>query len=363
MARWRGRLRRHRLVAAHHLGDLEPDRVHRVERRHRLLEDDRRLAPAHLAQRALVDADELAAAELDRAAHVRVLRQQAHQRHRRRRLARTRLADDRQHLAGVEVERGADHGRVPRAVDPEVDVEVARPAAPGRRSSSSIVTGVRSLRGRRAATMAVVQHVFRPTFGRVLTIGHRPCWLRRRRRGLVVAATRVERCRASPRGWRWSSAARAGRCSGARASWSTTAACASSTCSARSTCRGRRSSAVDTKWALTLITAYGRFTAWAAPAPGASRGRARAPAERRRRTCPRARRRAAGIRPGDLPSSPSGSAALLIRAPLGGAARRRPPRRPAARARAGARSRWHVGTLIGRRVLLGRSPSRSALVV
>ena len=25
---------------------------------------------------------------------------------------------------------------------------------------------------------------------------------------------------------------------------------------------------VDTKWALTLVTAYGKFTAWAAPAPG-----------------------------------------------------------------------------------------------
>lgn len=69
--------------------------------------------------------------------------------------------------------------------------------------------------------------------------------------------------------------------------------------------------AVDTKWALTLITAYGRFTAWAAPAPGgghalrASRGdTAHLPASTYAR---------GGIRAGDLPSSPSGQAALVIR--------------------------------------------------
>ena len=45
--------------------------------------------------------------------------------------------------------------------------------------------------------------------------------------------------------------------------------------------------AVDTKWALTLITAYGRFTGWAAPAPGCTRPsasdqpRRRAPAGQR----------------------------------------------------------------------------------
>ena len=124
MARAPGRLGRHRLVAAQHLGDLEPDRVHRVQRRHRLLEDHRDLAAADLAQRAVVDADQLAAVELDRSADVGVLRQQAHQRHRRRRLAGSRLADDGQDLAGVELERRVDHGRVPGAVDPELDVQV-----------------------------------------------------------------------------------------------------------------------------------------------------------------------------------------------------------------------------------------------
>lgn len=69
---------------------------------------------------------------------------------------------------------------------------------------------------------------------------------------------------------------------------------------------------IDTKWALTLYTAYGEFTAWAAPAPGRHGTRQFAQAEGRHlpessygpdRT----------IRPGDTPSSPSGSAALVIR--------------------------------------------------
>ena len=65
-----GRRRRHRLVAAQHLGDLEPDGVHRVQRRHRLLEDHRRppgrgssAAPAGRRRRAPL-------AELDRPVHV-----------------------------------------------------------------------------------------------------------------------------------------------------------------------------------------------------------------------------------------------------------------------------------------------------
>ncbi len=115
---------RHRLMAAEHLGDLEADRVDGIERGHRLLEDHRDLAPADRPHHALIDAGQLDPVELDRAPDVRVLRQQAHQRERRRRLARARLADDRQHFARAEVERGVDDCRVPDAVDPEVDVEV-----------------------------------------------------------------------------------------------------------------------------------------------------------------------------------------------------------------------------------------------
>ena len=137
------RLGSHRVVAAQHLGDLEADGVDGVERRHRLLEDHRRLSAADLAQRVAVDADDLLAAQLDRAAHRGVLRQQPEHRHRRRRLARSGLADDGQHLAGEQVELGADDGRVPHPVDPEVDVEVAdgedRVRPRGRRSSTDIL--------------------------------------------------------------------------------------------------------------------------------------------------------------------------------------------------------------------------------
>jgi len=68
---------------------------------------------------------------------------------------------------------------------------------------------------------------------------------------------------------------------------------------------------IDTKWALTLVTAYGTFTAWAAPAPGA---RAAVRAGRREAAhLPRSTYAGEGIRPGDLPSSASGEAAALIR--------------------------------------------------
>ena len=49
-ALWRALARRHRVVDAQRLDDLETDRVHRVQRRHRLLEDDRDLVAAHVAQ-------------------------------------------------------------------------------------------------------------------------------------------------------------------------------------------------------------------------------------------------------------------------------------------------------------------------
>jgi hypothetical protein len=69
--------------------------------------------------------------------------------------------------------------------------------------------------------------------------------------------------------------------------------------------------AVDTKFALTLTTAYGRYTGWAAPAPGLrktiSAGREEA------QHLPASTSATGGIRPGDLPSSASGGAALLIR--------------------------------------------------
>ncbi len=69
--------------------------------------------------------------------------------------------------------------------------------------------------------------------------------------------------------------------------------------------------AVDTKWALTLITVYGRFTGWAAPAPGLRQTVLASPTEARH--LPASAVGPGGVRPGDLPSTASGSAALLIR--------------------------------------------------
>ena len=69
---------------------------------------------------------------------------------------------------------------------------------------------------------------------------------------------------------------------------------------------------IDTKWSLTLITAYGRFRAWSAPAPG-TRGALLSlggtPTEHGRR----APQPEEIVQPGDLVDSPSGSAAALIR--------------------------------------------------
>jgi hypothetical protein len=69
---------------------------------------------------------------------------------------------------------------------------------------------------------------------------------------------------------------------------------------------------VETRFALSLATSYGSFTGWAAPAPGLRKtlttGREEAA------HLPASTAAADGvIRPGDLPSSASGTAALLIR--------------------------------------------------
>ncbi|MET0866143.1 MAG: PH domain-containing protein [Nakamurella sp.] len=70
--------------------------------------------------------------------------------------------------------------------------------------------------------------------------------------------------------------------------------------------------AVDTKWALTLTTAYGTFSAWAAPAPGRHGSRVVSPSELKH--LPRSSFSAEGtLRAGDAVNTPSGQAALAIR--------------------------------------------------
>ena len=68
---------------------------------------------------------------------------------------------------------------------------------------------------------------------------------------------------------------------------------------------------IDTKWSLTLTTAYGRFTAWSAAAPGA-RGASLSRGGGRGEHNPRDPQPDETVRPGDLIDSPSGSAAALI---------------------------------------------------
>lgn len=75
---------------------------------------------------------------------------------------------------------------------------------------------------------------------------------------------------------------------------------------------------VDTQWALRLSTAYGRYSAWAAPAPGL-----RSAVTSRRLVdvddprvlgSPRTPWRGdGGVRPGDLPATGSGEAAAMVR--------------------------------------------------
>lgn len=69
---------------------------------------------------------------------------------------------------------------------------------------------------------------------------------------------------------------------------------------------------VDTRWGLTLVTVSGRYRAWAAPAPGAAHVLRHSPRHEGRHL-PATTYRQGTVRPGDLPSSASGGAALIVR--------------------------------------------------
>jgi len=68
---------------------------------------------------------------------------------------------------------------------------------------------------------------------------------------------------------------------------------------------------IDTKYALTLYTAYGVYAAWAAPAP--SRGQALSATREDTRHLHESSYIGGGIRPGDLAGTASGDAASFIR--------------------------------------------------
>ncbi|HET9647045.1 MAG TPA: PH domain-containing protein [Microlunatus sp.] len=69
---------------------------------------------------------------------------------------------------------------------------------------------------------------------------------------------------------------------------------------------------VDTRWALTLHTAYGRYAAWAAPASGWQRGR-RLTEQDARAVPAETTVGGSSIRASDSPYSPSGEAAMHVR--------------------------------------------------
>ena len=68
---------------------------------------------------------------------------------------------------------------------------------------------------------------------------------------------------------------------------------------------------IDTKYALTLYTAYGVFAAWAAPAPSRAQVANTRPEDVRH--LPESTYAGAGIRPGDVAGTASGDAAAYIR--------------------------------------------------
>jgi hypothetical protein len=104
---------------------------------------------------------------------------------------------------------------------------------------------------------------------------------------------------------------------------------------------------IDTKWALTLITAYGRFRAWSAPAPG-TRSALVSLAGSRKQHAPRGPE---VVRPGDLVDSPSGAAAALVRHrwdAVRAAGHLEEPKLERDRAQV----TWHVGTALAAVALL-----------
>ena len=88
------------------LADLAADREHRIEARHRLLEDHADLVAADGAHGALVELEQIDPLEANAARDLAGrLRDQAQDRHRGNRFAAAALADDGQRLAFLDDER------------------------------------------------------------------------------------------------------------------------------------------------------------------------------------------------------------------------------------------------------------------
>jgi hypothetical protein len=125
------RTRAHRLpgqaeVPFEHFGKLPTDGEHRIEAGRRLLKDHRHAATAHGAHLGFRQAQKIAAGETHFAAeHPPGCRQQAEQAQRRRRLAATGLAEQRQRLAGGDLETDPVDRREQRTPAGKSDPQIA----------------------------------------------------------------------------------------------------------------------------------------------------------------------------------------------------------------------------------------------
>ena len=114
----------HRQVRADRLDQLAADRVQRIERGQRILEDGADLAPAHDAHRFVRQVVDAPAREADLAAGDAPRRvDQPDDRGAGQRLARARFADDAQHFAGRDRERDVVHGDERAAARRELDAQ------------------------------------------------------------------------------------------------------------------------------------------------------------------------------------------------------------------------------------------------
>src|SRR5262245_55153305 len=109
------------------LADLPLDRVQRVERRHRFLEDHGDVVAAYLAKGLLVGMEQLLTLEADLAGRMRSCRigQELHDRERRDRFARSRFTYQRQCLTLGDRKGYVVHGGYVPAVLSESDRKIA----------------------------------------------------------------------------------------------------------------------------------------------------------------------------------------------------------------------------------------------
>jgi hypothetical protein len=160
-------------------GDLPLDGVERIERGHRLLEDDGDVGAAHVADFALVETQQVAALEQDRARGMARGRigQKFHHRERGDRFARARFADQRDGLAAADVERNAvDRGEFARAVverhREDADVEQRRSGRVHRRHPN-VLRGSKA--SRTASPTKISSESMMPTVKKPVKPSHGAC--------------------------------------------------------------------------------------------------------------------------------------------------------------------------------------------